>query len=188
MLVRRKKMFIFLAVLAAVFAGTGYAINKFMTGPATGTVITTLPAVAKPAEVELQQFDGKQFSFVHPVAYVEQAVKPEPTAIELRSFVSSGMARKLANVTVKQLPSGSLEDDPSYLMRSQNPDTYRMQSIVVKNEKVVFFLDTAGQEFQQIAFWAHKDKLLTFVLTGAAIDPAAMAAEHEAMVKSISWH
>lgn len=184
---RKRAALIVLLVLLIIVSGIAYAANKLLTGPSNGTIVNNLPVVSSPSAIELQQFDGTHFSFVHPMTYVEQKLKPEAAVLESRSFVSSGMLRKVLTAAVTSLPSGKLEDDPSYTMRQQNPDKYQMKYIVVKNERVAIATSVTSQEFQQTAFWPHGGKLLTFTMTGVTVEPKAMAAEHEAMVNSVSW-
>ncbi len=184
---RKKIWLVALIILVLVISGIGYAVQKLMTGPAIGTVITNLPAASPPAEVELQQFDGTHFYFAHPMTYIEQPVKPQPNVLESRSFVSSGMTTKSVTINITKFPSNQLEDDPSYVLRKQNPAKYQMKPLVIKNEKVVIATDTSGQEFQQIAFWVHGGKLMTLTMSGVSTDPKMMAAEHETMVSSVSW-
>lgn len=183
----RKKVLLVLVVFLALLGGSGYALSQTLTGPAIGTVVTNLPAVTKPTEVELEQFDGTLFSFVHPMSYIEQANKPNPNNLEARTFISSGMATRIVTIVVTKFQSGRLEDDPSYLMRSQETTKYKMRSLVIKNEKVVVFNSTDPQQYQQAAFWPHQGKLLTFTMTGVASDPEGMNKEYQYMLESISW-
>lgn len=175
------------AVFVSIFVGTGYAVHTVMSGPAMGTVVDNLAAVSRPVPVELQQFDGKYFSFVHPMTYIDQKSKPDPSSLESQMFVSSGMMRKIITATITNLPSGKLEDDSSYAMRLQNPDKYKIKYVVIKNERVAIATAKSSQEFQQTAFWPHDGKLLLFSMTGVSVEPAAMAVEHETMVRSFSW-
>lgn len=186
---RKKIFFIVLLVLLLLLAAAGYAVNRVLTGPAVGTVVQTLPTVIRQEQIELKQFDGTHFTFAHPITYVEQNVRRQPNATDLesRTFVSSGMVSKVLTIVVSKLPSGKLEDDPSYQMRMQDKTKYQLQEIVVKNEKVAVFTSSDTQQIQQAAFWAHKDKLLTFTLSGVATDLDATRTEYRAMVETLGW-
>lgn len=182
-------MVVFAIVLLAL-GGSVYGAQRFMSGPAVGNSISSLPSATKSTPIELEQFDGTLFSFVHPMSYIEQVTKPaaNATSLESRTFISSGMVSKVLVVTVSKLPSGKLEDDSSYAMRQQNPDKYKLQSTVIKNEKVMLATNSDGQQYQQTAFWPHGDKLLTFTMTGTASNIPAMTAEYQDMIGTISWH
>jgi hypothetical protein len=187
----RKRTVVLIVLLLCVLAvgGIGYAFKSKLMGPSVGKVVTTLPSAQRQAQVELAQFDGTNFSFVHPITYIEQTTKqpPVPNEIESHIFISSGMVSRVLTTAVTKFPSGKFDDDPSYYMRAQNSAKYTMKTTVVKNEKVVIFTDANNQQYQQAAFWAHGGKLLTFTMTGVSTDIPAMTAEYNDMVNSISW-
>jgi hypothetical protein len=186
---RKKKALITLTLLGLLAGGAFYAAQQFMSGPAVGTVVSSMPALTRTPEVELVQFDGTHFSFARPITYIDQTPKPDPGTkiLESRTFVASGMMSKILTATVVGLPSGKPEDDSSYFMRAQNPTKYQMRSIVVKNEKVTVFTSNDGQQYQQSGFWPHGGKLLTFTMTGVASDIPGMNSEYQSMLESVSW-
>lgn len=186
---RKKLFFIILLITLVVLGGAGYGVTRIMTGPSVGTVVQTLPTITRPERVELKQFDGTHISFALPITYIEQSVRrqPSPSELEGRTFISSGMVSKVLTIVVSKLPSGRLEDDASYTMRMQDKAKYQLQEIVVKNEKVAIFTNTDTQQMQQTAFWAHKDKLLSFTLSGTATDVETTKAEYRSMVETLSW-
>lgn len=188
----RKKLIALLIFVVIVLAlgGAAYATRSTLTSPVNGRIVPTLPADAKQSQVELAQYDGTNFSFVHPMTYIEQNPKAAPPAgeIEAHTFISSSMNSEVLTTAVTNLPSGNLNDDGSYSMRAQNSSKYKMKTITVKNEKVIVFSATDNMQYQQSAFWAHNGKLLTFALTGAASDVPGMSSEFNDMVNSIYWH
>lgn len=186
---RKKLFFSILLVSSLLLAGAGYTATRIMTGPAVGTIVQTMPMATRPERIELKQFDGTHISFALPVTYIEQTVRrqPNPSELESRTFVSSGMASKVLTIIVSKLPSGKLEDDASYLMRTQDKTKYLLQEIVVKNEKVSIFTNADTQQMQQTAFWVHQGKLLSFTLAGTAVDTEATKAEYRSMVETIGW-
>jgi hypothetical protein len=184
---RRKTALLVTVLVIGALAAAGYIAKRSLTGPAVGTIITTMPASTRQQQVELEQFDGTQISFVHPQTYIEQVSKPVPGELEHHIFVSSGMVSKVLTVVVTPLPSGKLEDNASYYMRAQNSAKYHVKTTVVKNEKVVIFSSNDGQQFQQTGFWPHAGKLLTFTMSGVASDMPGMTAEYQDMMTSISW-
>jgi hypothetical protein len=189
---KSRKKLIVLAVFLIIILGLGgavYAMRNTLTSPVKGKVVATLPANAKQSQVELAQFDGTNFSFVHPLPYIEQVTKGGPPAgeIEAHTFISSGMNTEVLTTVITSLPSGSLNDDSNYAMRAQNSAKYKMKTTVVKNEKVTTFSMTDNEQFQQTAFWPHNGKLLTLALTGGASNVPGMTSEFNDMVQSLSW-
>lgn len=186
---RLKKWMVILAVVLLLAGGGTYGARKFMSQPAVGTSISSLPSASRTTPVELEQFDGTLFSFVHPMSYIEQITKPtaNTTSLESRTFISSSMVSKVLTITISKLPSGKLEDESSYVMRTQNPDKYKIRPTVLKNEKVLIATNNDGQQYQQTAFWPHGDRLMIFTMTGAAGNAQAMTAEYQAMIGTISW-
>ncbi len=184
---RKKKFFVALVVTSAVVCGAGYSAAQAMLGPAEGTVITTVP-LAKPVAqpVELEQFDGKHISLVRPVFYAAQPPrKPEANSLESYTFIASGMATKVLIATVMPLPSGRLEDEASYTMRTLHPSRYKITELKAKNEKVMVAVDAA--EHQTTAFWPHGNKLLMLTLTGISTDTPVVQEEYYKMIHSVVW-
>lgn len=188
----RKKLIALLIFVVIILAlgGAAYATRHTLTSPVKGSVVSTLPDDSKQSQVQLDQYDGTNFSFVHPETYIEQNPKAAPPAgeIEAHTFISSGMNSEVLTLAVTNLPTGNLNDDGSYSMRAQNSAKYKMKTVVVKNEKVTVFSATDSQQYQQAAFWPHGGKLLTVALTGAASDVPGMTSEFNDMVNSITWH
>lgn len=181
-------MFWLVLLLVVVVVGfIGYRSVQSLLGPARGTVVTTVPVAPQvPPPVELEQFDGKYLSFARPITYELRTPKQAGSnSLESNTFISSGMVSKVLLVTVTSLPSGRLEDDPSYSMRTLNSDRYKIREIKVKGEKVMIAADAT--EHQQTAFWPHGGKLLTFTLTGLSTDTAAVSEEYEKMLQSVAW-
>lgn len=187
---RKKKALIILAVFLVLLGGGVYAANKTLTGPAVGTIVTTMPAVTRKPQVELKQFDGTNFSLALPVTFTEQAVKPGANSgtnnLETHTFISNEMITQVLVTTVTKL-NGAVEEDPSYMVRAQEPAKYKMKPIVVKNEKVIIFTANDTQQMQQTVFWAHGGKLLTMTLSGVATDIQITTAQFDDMIASIVW-
>lgn len=184
---KKRVFWLVLLAIVAVLGLVGYRMAQSLLGPAYGTVVTTVPlAQQAPPPVELEQFDGKHLSFARPITYEQRPPRPdEAKSLESHTFISSGMISKVLLVTVNTLPSGRLEDDASYHMRTLNPDRYKIREIKVKEEKVMIATNTA--EHQQTAFWPHGGKLLTFTLTGLSTDSATVNEEYEKMLQSVTW-
>lgn len=187
---RKRKVLVTLAVLAVLAGGGIYGANRTLTGPAVGTVVNTMPAVTRKPQVELKQFDGTNFSLAMPVTFTEQAVRPGTNSgtnnIETRTFMSNEMITQVLVTTVTKL-TGKLEEDPSYMLRTQDSSKYKMKSIVLKNEKVVIFTANDTQQMQQTAFWPHGGRLLTMTLSGVATDVQVTTAQFDDMLTSVNW-
>lgn len=187
---KRWVVLIILVLLLGAVGGGGYAMRKTLTSPVNGEVVETLPISPQQTPIGLAQFDGTYFSFVHPETYIEQPTGSQkiPNELESHIFVSSGMVSHIVTIVVSQLPSGNLNDDSSYYMRTQDPARYHMKTSVIKNEKVITFTNNDGSQYEQTAFWAHGGKLMTFAMTGIAADTPSMTVEYTDMVNSVTWH
>jgi hypothetical protein len=187
---RRTKLLTIMIVLVVLGGGGWFMYLKTLTGPAVGTVVMTMAATEKKPQVELEQFDGTNISFVHPMNFVEQSTKAQTnlTDIEHHNFLSTGMTGQYLTVVITKFAGSSLNDDSSYSMRIQDPKRYQRKTTVVKNEQVTVFSSDDGQQFGQVAFWQHGDKLLTMSLTGIAGDNQTTINEFNAMVGSVVWH
>lgn len=189
---RRKKLVGWLVVLIVLagLAGIGYAILRMIAGPSEGTIVNSIPPPPKAATIQLEQFDGTNFSFAHPENYTLRPDKQtDPNSLETETFIASGMISKLLTITVSRLPSGKLEDDASYYMRSIHPETYKLSTQTIQGEKVMVALNS--QDYQQAAFWVHKTaagtKMLTFAISSISIDSAVTGQEYQHMLESIRW-
>lgn len=187
----RKKKWIVLGVIVVIVGlliGVGFIVSRSLTGPAVGTVIKSVPMKGDTTPVQLVEFDGKNFSFVHPLTYVPQTTQHNPGDIEDYAFLSTSMTSQFLAVVVTPLPSGGLSDNSDYITRMQNPKKYQRKLVMVRNEQVTIFTANDGQQLQQTAFWPHQGKLLTMALTGVATDVPTAQSEFLSMVESLSWH
>jgi len=180
--------FIVLAVLGAV----SYVAYRMLIGPSEGTVAGIIPdnTVQPAAAPELEQFEGTYLTFAYPGNYVVRPPSSDDTHnLETHTFVASGMMHKILTVTVTSLPSGKLEDDTSYYMRSLHPETYQLKPEVIQGEKVVVAVD--AKDSQEAAFWVHKSangvNLLTFTVSSVTVGSAATAQEYQKMLESVRW-
>lgn len=192
---RRRKKAIILGTLLVLLAGltaAGFGVYRMMIGPAQGTVIAEPGAVSSPPPApELEQFDGTYVSFVHPASYVQQPPQSDNNhTLETHIFLAAGMMSKVLTLTVTNLPSGRLEDDASYYMRSLHPEIYRISMQTIAGDKVALAMDS--RDNQESAFWVHKTpsgpELLTFTLTTASINSQATGDEYQKMLQSVTWH
>jgi hypothetical protein len=163
---------------------------RALMGPAEGSVITKPASVAaKSTEsqpVQLEQFDGTYISFVYPDSFTVNArATAEPPMLEKHLLVTHGVAVKLLTMVVMPLPHGGLQEDSSYLMRTQHPDLYQMRTVTVNGEPVTI-AKKAGT-FEQVAFWPHGGKLLTIAISGSSSDTATDETMYTNIVKSVTW-
>jgi len=186
---KKARFFRFVVVLVLIGGGGWYVYQKTLTGPAVGTVMASATATDPKPQVELEQFDGTYFSFVHPMNFIEQVAKPQPNLndIEHHTFLSTAMTSQYLTTIVEKFTSTNLSDDSSYNMRFQNPKKYQRKILVVKNEQVTVFTTDDGTQFEQSAFWLHGGKLLIMTLTGLSGDNQVTINEFTAMVQSLVW-
>jgi hypothetical protein len=175
----------------ALLVGAGFVAYQMLIGPSEGTIAANIPDKnPQPAAPELEQFEGTYFTFAYPNSYTIQPVTKDDTHnLETHTFIAAGLKHKILTLTVTNLPSGKLEDDTSYYMRSLHPETYTMKPQVIQGDKVVVARST--QDYQQAAFWPHvtKDggKLLTFSISTVTLDSNNTDQEYQKMLESVRW-
>jgi len=189
---RRRKIALICTLLFFCVVGVGgILLVKLMMGPAEGTVINSFPeARSTEPVVQLEQFEAKFLTFAYPNTYeLQPQNKDNVNNLETHTFIASGMMNKILTVTITSLPSGKLEDDASYYMRSLRPEIYQLKPLTIGNERVIIAVN--AKDSQQAAFWAHKspngNKLLTFTMSSVSINSKETATEYQKMLESISW-
>ena len=206
------KVSISIFIILSFLGGLGYIAANMLVGPSEGTIVNSIPDAA-PAKraVELEQFEGLYVTFALPSSFKPQPAKQDeannPNSLETHTFVASGLMNKVLTLTVTKLPTGKLEDDSSYYMRSLHPEIYKLIPQVISSEKVI--VAESSKDSQQSAFWVHAispaqipkssqatptaaglqagNKLLTFTISSVSIDSQATADEYKAMLNSIKW-
>ncbi|HEX8182538.1 MAG TPA: hypothetical protein VF575_02960 [Candidatus Saccharimonadales bacterium] len=182
------KRSIVLLFVTAGLAGVVYICAQMLVGPSEGIIVNAIPENPSQTQsaVELEQFEGVHMTFAYPNTYqVQPATKDNSNSLETHLLRASGMMSKILTVTVVALPSGRLEDDASYLMRSLHPETYKLTPQTIQGEKVIVALNE--KDSQQAAFWVHQGKLLTFTITSVTINSEATAGEYQKMLESVRW-
>ena len=155
---RLKKLFLVLLIILSILGSIGYIVARMLVGPSEGTIVNAIPDAA-PAKraVELEQFEGLYVTFALPNSFKPQPAKQDeannPSSLETHIFVASGLMNKVLTLTVAKLPTGKLEDDASYYMRSLHPETYKLTPQIISGEKVI--VAVSSKDSQQSAFWAH---------------------------------
>lgn len=176
------------AVLSIMLGAGGYAASQMLIGPSEGVIVNAVPEFrsrAVPA-VEYEQYEGTYLTFAYPNTYkVQPANKDNPNGLETHTLIASGLMSKIVTVTASRLPSGRLEDDASYYMRTLNPQTYKITPQTIQGEKVMVALN--AKDSQQSAFWAHGGKLLTFTISSISINSEATMQEYQKMLESVRW-
>ncbi|HEX8226785.1 MAG TPA: hypothetical protein VF572_02860 [Candidatus Saccharimonadales bacterium] len=179
-------------VVLGILGGLGYAAARMMMGPAEGIIVTPIPEqrISQAPQVEFEQFEGSHITFAYPDTYeIQPPNKDNANSLESHTLIASGMMNKILTVVVTKLPSGKLEDDSSYYMRTLKPEIYQIKPLNVNGEKVMVALN--AKDNQQTAFWVHKSadgsKLLTFTMSTVSINSEATAREYQAMLESVRW-
>lgn len=186
--VKRLIVVLLAVVVVAGLIGAAGAAAKILRQPVQGTVLVTVPVqpVQDAAATSSQTHAGKYVSYTYPASYELQKLKPEQRAgLDNQILRASTPSTSLLLVTVSDLPSGRLEDDPSYLLRKSQPDAFTLKPITVQGEAAV--LAESRREQSRIVFWPHGGKLLLVSLTGVYKDPQTTDAAVRQLVDSVSW-
>jgi len=71
------------------------------------------------------------------------------------SYSYQELARWQLAISVLNVPSGSLQDNNAYLVRSKNPQEYQLSTIKLNRQKIYVMNDIEFSGFNKIAFLIH---------------------------------
>jgi len=178
-----------LLTVAAIGAGAATYLLRTMAGPAAGIVIASS---RKPADETASkapgyyELDGDYLSFSYANSFtVQPAQAASPAQLQQNRLLSTSGGTKSLVVTVTGLPSGLLDDEPSYRLRFMNPQTYKLQPQTIQGERVIVASRLDG--FEEVAFWPHAGKLATIALSGTATNRATAEATYSRILHSVEW-
>ena len=181
-------------VSVALTIVSGLAIYLFFRGPASGAVKPL--AQNKEEKSELAEvpeaFPGKYVSFLYNSSYVlktHKADQDENGVILEQAFLSeTSTASKKIGLTVRNLPSHRLEDDPDYKMREINPERYRKEAFAQSNPDDRVFISTYGNPFEKTFFVQHNDLLAIISVTAPAPADETLDNEADLIAESLTWN
>jgi hypothetical protein len=181
------KRFVIALSLAAMGAAAANYCAHHISGPASGAVVTKQARnSAQTNKVSTYQLEGDYLSFSYPNSFTvspEQALAPGVSQQNRLSQVRDGSQSLV--LTVTNLPSGRLDDDPSYHMRTLHPETYALTQQTIGDNHLV--IASRQDSFEKVAFWPHSNKLATIALSGTTANLTAANAAFSDILRSVSW-
>jgi hypothetical protein len=181
----KKSALIFLVFLCAAAC---LLFFKTLSGPAEGIIdnranLTPNPAPQTPKDIPVR---GKYVNFTYLDSFRALPVsKPSSSQLESFDYVTKHSPFWELVVGVSSLPSGNLNDDGSYNMRSSAGVRYKLEHWDIKGVLVPVFSDTT-ENYSKVAFLAHSGKLLSLALSGSG-DKVSMQAEQMRVLNSLEW-
>ncbi len=184
--IRRRRLITALIGITAGAILAGY-VARTLAGSASGTVVTKHTAsTSTPKHSSYYELDGDYLSFTYPDTFIARPNQEQGGATLQRNILySNGAGILTLTVTVTSLPSGQLDDDPSYRMRTLHPETYALTPQTVQSEHVVIAKGIGS--FEEVAFWPHAGKLATIALSGSTASVTATEAVYSHLLQSVTW-
>lgn len=185
-----KYFFIAVVILIVIIAA---AVYNFARKPAQGVIKPPAPDIQalQKADGATEAFTGKYISFTHSDKY---ALKSHETAEDDKAVIleqaylseSSAISKKIG-LTVRNLPSHKLEDDPDYKMREINTKHYKKEDFSEGNISGVSFVPADDSQFEKTFFFIHGDFLAIIAMTAPAFPSETLNKEADTIVKSATW-
>lgn len=184
---RLLRQLLFAAALMAGLAGAATYAAHNLAGSANGTVVAKKESSSAHARSDSSyELDGEYLSFRYPSSFTVSGDQPTDTGFLQQNRLSSTTAGSQSLVvTVSNLPSGQLADDPSYHMRELYPATYHLTLQAMHGERVV--IAARFDSFEEIAFWEHAGKLATIALSGTTTNRSTAAASLSQLLQTVTW-
>ncbi|HSX00642.1 MAG TPA: hypothetical protein VLF67_00225 [Candidatus Saccharimonas sp.] len=159
------------STMIGIGLGAGIAaLYHFTDQPAQGKVTfaqAEASVMPTPTPLPTNSLGGLYVTMQYPGKFDQLSqLKPGPRDLEtyMLSTRSAPTAPRVSMaVAVMTLPTGKLDDDPSYLMRKLRNTAYTPTPQTVGGEPAVLMASTDGQE--QTLFWAHGQRELTVSIT-----------------------
>lgn len=175
-----------LVVLVGCTTAAGYLAHG-LTGPAAGAVVSKQSGDDRQSQpAGNYTLSGDYLSFSYPNSFTASPDQQLSSGmLQQNKLLSTSGGSKSLVVTVTSLPSGQLDDDPSFYMRSLHPQTYQLTKQTIGDDQVV--IASRQGSFEEVAFWPHAGKLATIALSGTTTNQADALATFNQIVQSVGW-
>jgi len=171
------------------------AVYRFAQKPAEGIVKPANQQNIKAVEIGSsvpETFTGKYVTFMYENSYVlksdELAEKSGDVILERAYLTESGAMSKKISLTVRDLPSRKLKDDPDYLMREINLKRYRKENFSQGSVQGVSFVPADDSQFEKTFFVLHNDLVATISITAPGTPDEKLNKEADIIAKSLTWN
>ena len=98
----------------------------------------------------------------------------------------SAFSRKIG-LTVRHLPTGSLDDAPDYTMRVQNDGRYKKDSFDLDGVRGIIFSTTDQGSFEKSYFVQHGNLLMMMTFSAPGAEDESFDVEANNIVRGIDW-
>lgn len=182
--------FIFLAIVSLIGVGGVY---KFAQKPAQGVIKSQdqTGQLAKKVAEGPEIFSGKYLSFRYGNTYVlktHDIAKGDSAIILEQAYLSElSVISKKISLTVRSLPTHSLEDNPDYRMREMEAKRYHKKDFFEGKIKGIYFISAEESQFEKTFFIMHDNLLAIISVTAPSKMDASLDKEANNLVKSLIW-
>lgn len=178
-------------LLCALLLWLGF---RQLTGPAeghivrpSGATITTKVTKESPVATDMtqQKLSSVYFDLTLPPGYRLQpntqasaGLLYQQTIIKPSSFGSLVVA-----ISLKTLPEGGVNNDPSYTTRHEQPAQYQASVRQIKGDTVFLFADT--EHASTVAFWPHSNYLATIGISAGISNPGGDTTDQRSVLEAL---
>jgi len=175
--------------IAVVISAGFWIVDRSFSSPAQGVINIQPPMQTNPtAESETSVASGKYISFNYPSSFKTRAVaKPANNLLESFSFNTIVMPFTNMDITITNLPGGSLNADSGYVFRLQNPGLYKPDTVFVSNQTFQAFIDQTSS-YGIVAYAPSGSWLATISLTGSGAQTDQIGQTLKTVLASLKWN
>lgn len=178
-----RKRNIILAVLLGV-TGILVAVGVSVAMSGNPGEITEAPVrkVTQPAKDQL--YDGKHIQFTYKGMY--HVSRPNNTGedLELATLTANTNYEKHLAVAVSPLPGSKLENNSSYNLRKNTPETYKSRIVTIDGGMAIIYVKDTSE---QTAFIQQGDKVVVLAFTTTPSNFDDLQSEVDALLKTFHW-
>ena len=191
---KKSKLKIYFSLFGlAITLGVGGFLYWFSHQAANGTIkaVTKVDQKLTQSEDIPATFNGKYVSFMYGNSYQLKSDDAETDSSGIfleRAYLSEvGAISQKINLTVRNLPSGNLEDDPDYLMRQNDTEHYKKENFSLGKNEGVAFSSAYSSQFAKTYFILDNNRVATLTLSAPGSEDKALDGEADQIMMSFAW-
>ena len=173
-----------------LFVATAGLLFKLLNSPSEGVI--TYPdssnQSADESDTTFVRYDGEEISFSYPEGFrFEKRQDQSSSVVESYFLVAPAKGRNpsyTVGLSVYRLPNSDLNEDGSYRIRNNAPQTYKKTAKQLDGRQVIYFENQTKPE--NTAFIQNGGQLAAIGISGALLaDDANAAFSH--LIESLEW-
>ena len=185
-----KKRLLLVSITTILIIAVCWLVIKTISGPSEGTI--NYPENSSQTDAELNntyvRYDGQKISFSYPEGYrFEKHQDQSPTVLESYFLVAPAKNRNPSftiGISVYRLPTTDLDENSSYKIRNNSPQTYAKSVKAVGGREVIHF--ERQNPAERTAFIQNGSLLVAISMTGSLLGEDANS-EYKHLIESLQW-